>query len=74
MKFSPSPVLVESTINEANAFVASHSNTKAVQLDASGSKHLGSLVDEADVIISAAFSLIPFTRPLSDTILTAARI
>ena len=42
-------------INEANALVASHSNAKAVQLDASDSSHLGSLIDEADVVVRLVF-------------------
>jgi len=45
-------IVASNMINEANALVASHSNAKAVQLDVSDSNSLGSLIEEADVVVS----------------------
>lgn len=49
-------------INEANALVSSHDNAKAVHLDANDAVGLGSLIEQADVVVRLVvlFHRLPF--------------
>jgi saccharopine dehydrogenase-like NADP-dependent oxidoreductase len=51
--------LASNMISEAKALTASHENAKAIQLDANNSHSLGSLIEEADVVVRLVQLLFP---------------